>query len=102
MRSRPIKILRLPEVRARTGESTSTIYAGIAKGTFPKQVPLGPNLVGWIEEEIDNYLESRVAERDAKILKDLKGDPTTDDERGAVARETCSSMSRRRSRGRCG
>ena len=39
------KLLRLPQVKASTGLSKSSIYARIAEGTFPKQIPLGPRLV---------------------------------------------------------
>ena len=35
------KFLRLPQVKASTGLSKSSIYARIAEGTFPKQIPLG-------------------------------------------------------------
>ena len=46
------KLLRLPEVKAMTGLSKSTIYARISEGTFPKQIPLGPRLVVWVESDI--------------------------------------------------
>ena len=46
------KLLRLPQVKASTGLSKSTIYARIAEGTFPKQIPLGPRLVVWVESNI--------------------------------------------------
>ena len=35
-------------------------------GKFPRSVPLGENTKPFIEEEIDEYLASRVAERDAR------------------------------------
>jgi prophage regulatory protein len=50
-----IRFLRLPEVKARTGLSGSSIYAKIAASTFPKQVAIGPNSAAWIESEIDAY-----------------------------------------------
>ncbi len=31
---------------------------------FPKPIPLGENSVGYIEEEVDAFLEARAAERD--------------------------------------
>lgn len=49
------KFLRLPEVRARTGKSRSSIYAGIDDGTFPKPIKIGPRAVGWIEAEIEAH-----------------------------------------------
>jgi prophage regulatory protein len=93
MQPRPTKILRLPQVRERTGLSTSTIYAKIAEGTFPKQVSLGPHSVGFVESEIDAYLAACIAARDAATLKNLK-EPKTDDERGAVAREIIRKVAR--------
>lgn len=53
-------ILRLPAVRARTGLSRSTIYLRVAEGTFPKPVSLGARAVGWIESEIQQWLEQRI------------------------------------------
>ena len=50
------KLLRLPEVKATTGLSKSTIYARIAEGTFPKQISLGPRLVVWVESDIQNWI----------------------------------------------
>ena len=49
------KILRLPEVEARTGKSRSSIYKCVADGTFPKQIKLGPRAVGWVEAEIEAH-----------------------------------------------
>jgi predicted DNA-binding transcriptional regulator AlpA len=33
-------------------------------GRFPERVKLGPNTVGWIEEEIDEFLAAKAAERE--------------------------------------
>jgi prophage regulatory protein len=53
------KLLRRPEVEARTGLSRSTIYAWQARGEFPQPVKLGTRLVAWRESDIDAWLESR-------------------------------------------
>jgi prophage regulatory protein len=55
------KLLRLPEVKQTTGLSKSTIYARIAEGTFPKQIPLGPRLVVWMESDIQNWIAEQVS-----------------------------------------
>lgn len=55
------KLLRLPDVKAATGLSKSTIYARIAEGTFPKQIPLGSRLVVWVEADIQNWIAEQVA-----------------------------------------
>jgi prophage regulatory protein len=53
-------ILRLPAVKARTGLSRSTIYLRVSEGTFPKPVSLGGRAVGWIESEVQQWLEERI------------------------------------------
>ena len=58
------KILRLPQVEEATGESRSTIYKRISEGEFPKPVKLGAKAVGWVEDEIAEYNERRIAARD--------------------------------------
>jgi len=54
------KLLRLPEVKATTGLSKSTIYARISDGTFPTQIALGPRLVVWVESDIQKWISEQV------------------------------------------
>jgi prophage regulatory protein len=56
-------ILRLPAVKLRTGLSRSTIYLRIASGIFPTPISLGARSVGWLEPEVDDWLERKIAER---------------------------------------
>lgn len=53
-------ILRLPTVKDRTGLSRSTIYLRIASGEFPKPIPLGGRAVGWLESEVNDWLEQKI------------------------------------------
>lgn len=53
-------ILRLPTVKKRTGLSRSTIYLRISKGEFPPPISLGERAVGWIEEDINNWLAEKI------------------------------------------
>jgi prophage regulatory protein len=62
--SKTLRVIRLAEVKRRTGLSTSTVYAMMARDEFPRQVRLGEGAVGWVEHEIDQFLEDRIAERD--------------------------------------
>ena len=55
------KLLRLPQVKQTTGLSKSTIYARISEGTFPKQIPIGPRLVVWLESDIQNWIAEQVS-----------------------------------------
>ena len=53
-------ILRLPEVIKRTGYSRSTIYLKTSKGIFPKPIGLGDRAVGWLEAEIETWINGRI------------------------------------------
>jgi prophage regulatory protein len=52
------RVLRLPQVIEKTGCSKSKIYADMRRGLFPLQAALGPQSVGWHEQEIDRYLNA--------------------------------------------
>jgi prophage regulatory protein len=53
-------ILRLPAVKTSTGLSRSTIYLRVSQGTFPRPVSLGGRAVGWLEAEIQEWLQRRI------------------------------------------
>lgn len=56
-------ILRRRQVEVRTGLSRSTIYERIKAGAFPRPIHLGPKSVGWLEAEVNAWLDARIAER---------------------------------------
>lgn len=58
-------ILRLPEVERRVGLRRSSIYERVSRGAFPQPVKLG-TASGWLEDEIEQWLAARVAERDGR------------------------------------
>lgn len=53
------RILRRPEVEARTGISRSTIYQWMKDGQFPRPIKLGARLVAWRESDVTAWLEAR-------------------------------------------
>lgn len=53
-------ILRMPKVKNRTGLSRSTIYLRISENRFPKPVSLGGRAVGWIEAEINDWVNAQI------------------------------------------
>ena len=67
------RFIRLPEVLSRTGYGRTTIYRKMEDGSFPRSVKLGgpledPNAfdcrgVAWIEDEVEQWMESRIEER---------------------------------------
>ena len=52
-------VLRLPVVRQRTGLSRSTIYALMKIGKFPLPRRIGARAVGWPEDEIERFINTR-------------------------------------------
>lgn len=62
-------ILRLKQVMERTGLSRSTIYDRMNPNSprhdpsFPRQLSLGGDAVGWAESAIDNWVQSRIVAR---------------------------------------
>jgi prophage regulatory protein len=58
-------IPRLRVVQARTGLSRSSIYKRMSEGTFPRSVRLGLRARGWLESDLDTWIEGCVkASRD--------------------------------------
>jgi prophage regulatory protein len=53
-------ILRLPAVKKCTGLSRSSIYLRMANNEFPASISLGGRAVGWLEEDINNWLEQKI------------------------------------------
>ncbi len=53
------RILRWPAVHEKVDKSRPQIWRDIRAGRFPAPVQLGPNSVGWFEDEIDDYLATR-------------------------------------------
>ena len=72
------RFIRLPEVLSRTGYGRTTIYRKMEDGSFPRSVKLGgpledPNAfdcrgVAWIEDEVVQWIESRIEERDSSLI----------------------------------
>lgn len=52
-------ILRLPCVLDMTGMSRSWVYAEIAQGRFPPPLKLGLRAIGWMQTDIEAWLNSR-------------------------------------------
>jgi prophage regulatory protein len=57
------RLLRLRDVKQKTGLGTSTIYRRMADGTFPIPRKLGPNTVRWLQSEIDAWIRSLPSSR---------------------------------------
>lgn len=54
------QIKRLSEVKIITGLSSTTIYRMAEKGTFPRPIKLGVRSSGWIQSEIQHWIDERI------------------------------------------
>lgn len=55
----PRTIILGKEVERRTGKGRVQRWRDIKAGKFPAPVEIGPNSIGWFEEEIEAWLASR-------------------------------------------
>jgi len=57
------RLIKLPEVKNRTGLGRSSIYGEIAAERFPSPIKIGLRSVAWIESEVTDWIERRIAEQ---------------------------------------
>jgi len=58
--SNGVRILRFPDVINKTGLSKSAIYERIRRREFPDHVPLGPRAVGFVEHEVEGWIDQLI------------------------------------------
>jgi len=57
----PSRIVRMKVLLQRLGVGRATVYRWLSQDTtFPKPVPIGPNTIGWVESELDAWLQNRI------------------------------------------
>ena len=59
------RILRLSAAKDLTGLSRSSIYLMMRAGTFPRSISLGARSVGWLEADIQGWIDSRITASNA-------------------------------------
>lgn len=58
-----MKIITVEQASQKTTLSRATIYAYAKLGKFPPSVQVGIRQVGWVEAEIDAWLQERIDSR---------------------------------------
>ena len=53
------KVLRIPAVQIKTGLARSTIYKHVKLGNFPPPIRLFGTAVGWTNESVELWIQSR-------------------------------------------
>lgn len=60
----PTRVIRIREVISRTGLSRTSIFLKCKNDPdFPKSVLLGEKAIGWLEHEVDGWLDLIAAKR---------------------------------------
>ena len=72
MQSAVPKLVTAKELSAKIPYSTVHVWRLEQKGEFPRRIHLGSNRVAWLEPEILEWIERKLAERQALVLTDEK------------------------------
>lgn len=61
------RLVKMPEVMHRTGNGKAWIYRLISQGRFPKPIKIGSRSIAFIESEIDEWINQRIAESRGEV-----------------------------------
>ena len=59
-------LLRLSDVVKITGLARATIYAKVSTNTFPPPIKLSERASAWIAEEVEQWVQERIAQSHSK------------------------------------
>jgi len=65
-----MKIIKIDAVKQQVELSAPSIYRLAKQGDFPKPIKLGARASGWIQSEIDDWIQSRLNARDSEVSDD--------------------------------
>lgn len=60
MTTADVAIWKLPKVKQQAGLGRSEIYRRMRRGDFPQSVKLGARAVGWLSDEIQDWITERI------------------------------------------
>ena len=63
----PNRLMRLKEVIHTSGLSRASIYSFMEQGAFPQSVSLGARAIGWRSQDIQNWIQEKIQERDERL-----------------------------------
>jgi prophage regulatory protein len=61
------KIIKINAVKEQIHLSEASIYRLAKQGDFPKQIKLGVKASGWLQWEIDDWIQERINARDSEV-----------------------------------
>lgn len=71
------RLIRTKTVMERTGLGRSTLYARSRAGTFPRPVPLSRAMPGWVESEVQAWIDDCIERRNASWPHTPAGEPAS-------------------------
>ncbi|EMM6764535.1 AlpA family transcriptional regulator [Pluralibacter gergoviae] len=60
-------LIRFDEVQKRTGYSKAWIYRLLKENRFPQSVKIGSRAIAFIESEVDEWINQRIAESRGEV-----------------------------------
>src|SRR5260221_11644494 len=72
-----LRIIRLPQVCSVTGLRRSMIYRLEAEQRFPNRIKIGVRALGWIESEVQAWVEQRIGASRAQAVSPGENHPST-------------------------
>ncbi|WP_033576372.1 helix-turn-helix transcriptional regulator [Dickeya chrysanthemi] len=60
-------LIRLPEVQRRTGYSKAWLYRLMSQQRFPLPIKIGSRAIAFVESEIDDWINQRIAESRGEV-----------------------------------
>lgn len=60
-------LIKMPETMRRTALGKAWIYKLISQGRFPQPVKIGTRAIAFIESEIDEWINQRIAESRGEV-----------------------------------
>jgi len=67
MKDSPLTLLRIQEVRQRTGLSKNQVYRFAREGQFPTGIRISPRCTCWSSTEIEEWIRSRISNSRQKL-----------------------------------
>lgn len=68
MREQKDRYIRFKELRQKIPFSRTTFWRLESADKFPKRVQLGPNSVGWLESEVDQWIKEKANRPQDEVL----------------------------------
>lgn len=63
-----MRVLKLKDVLSKTGLGKTSLYKLVSLSEFPKPISLGLRSVGWLESEVEAWIQEKIHVRDQQLV----------------------------------